>query len=374
MKNRFLIKNIILLLGVYFLVGCNNVEMEETVSADGPIEIVYLEFSEQNVQDSTSEGTSENDSGDELLFDEMENDEASNQSENDSKSLLDGKVSFVDYMTDNNLDYYGEIVCFAMGENVFTDMLDSKYDKFSLVLDLDNDGIEEAFVCDAMEYDEKGILIDSICFFDEQMNMNVIMNEGYLYIKMEQYLLKNDLYSYVTLNGYNGIDPIGFIYSYIDDKCAIITDELLQYGRKYFVSSDELLWIRSGYMNCYDIDEDTDEGFWNGRSFIPYFYKIENNELFLITAEEKNINEINEIAVFNIDDYTDAESVQFLLRENGELEVNYVKSDFFGYNFYSDIYYIEDNEWVYKYWVHGYYVPDPVNYSKTDWEFIEELK
>ena len=126
-------------------------------------------------------------------------------------------------------------------------------------------------------------------------------------------------------------------------------------------------------MNCYDIDEDADEGFWNGRSYIPYFYKIENGELVLITSEEKNINELNEIAVFNIDEYSDVESVQFLLCENGELEVNYVIANTLGFNFYSDVYYIDDNTWLYKYTVAGYYVPDPTDYSKTDWEFIEEL-
>jgi len=58
MKNRFLIKNIILLLGVCFLVGCNNAKKEEVVSDNEPNEIVCLGFSEQNVQDSISEDDS----------------------------------------------------------------------------------------------------------------------------------------------------------------------------------------------------------------------------------------------------------------------------------------------------------------------------
>ena len=58
MKNRFLIKNIILLLGVCFLAGCNNAEEEEAVSANEPIEIVYIDFSEQNDQDSIFEDDS----------------------------------------------------------------------------------------------------------------------------------------------------------------------------------------------------------------------------------------------------------------------------------------------------------------------------
>ena len=293
--------------------------------------------------------------------------------ETDFISSYDGKISFADYMLDTNLDYYGEIICFTKENNIYTDIFESQYDKFSLVFDLDNDGIKEAFVCDAIEYDDDSILINSLYFIDEQMNLNTVMKGYYIDFNIEQYLIKNDLYSYITLNGYEGMEPICHISSYVNDDWVIVTDELLENGHKYFVSVDELLWVRTGYMNCYDIDEDTGEGFWNGRSFIPYFYKIENNELFLNTAEEKNINEINEIAVFNIDDYTDAESVQFLLRENGELEVNYVKSNIFGYDFYSDIYFIEDNVWVYKYSVDGYYVPDPVNYRETDWDFINEL-
>ena len=74
-----------------------------------------------------------------------------------------------------------------------------------------------------------------------------------------------------------------------------------------------------------------------------------------------------------MDEYSDAESVQLLVGEIGELEVNYVISNTFGFNFYSDVYYFDDNTCVYKYTVAGYYVPDPIDYSKTNLKFIEEL-
>ena len=315
-------------------------------------------------------GSNKQSSDDSVIYDkETEDDE----NENDLIKPDDKKISFIDYMDGNNLDYFGKVIYFTPDDNVYTNLLDSIYDKFSLVFDLDNDGKEEAFVCDVIEYDDKSIRINSLYFVDEQMNMNIISSGDYIEFNIEQYLLKNEEYSFVTMNGYEGVDPVGHILSFINDEWVIITDELLKTGHKFFLSENEILWIRSGYMNCYDIDEDADEGFWNGRSYIPYFYKIENGELVLITSEEKNINELNEIAVFNVDEYSDVESVQFLLCENGELEVNYVIANTLGFNFYSDVYYIDDNTWVYKYTVAGYYVPDPTDYSKTDWEFIEEL-
>ena len=96
MKNRFLIKNIILLLGVCFLVGCNNAEKEEAVSANEPNEIVCLEFPEQNVQDSISE--------DDSIY--VENQQTVSDSEND---YVDKQEESVSINTCNKIEKYNQL-------------------------------------------------------------------------------------------------------------------------------------------------------------------------------------------------------------------------------------------------------------------------
>ena len=266
----------------------------------------------------------------------------------------------------------GEDVCFSDGDNEFTEAIDISDCAYSLVVDLDNDGINEAFVCDVSEIDESSILVDVLYFVDENKVVSVL-NEGYTNIYIKQKMLQRESGRYVTINGYEGVESFGDVYSYVDDCLVNITGNLSKYGAKLFVN-DEIVWCKTGYMGFCQVDDEQSEPLWSGRTYIPYYYKLEDNQLILYSSEGLTLDDINHLGDFNDEVYSDAESVQYLYCENGDLRVNYVIKEEFKdcilYTFECDVYSLENETWVYQYWTKGYYQSDPIDYTVDEWEFF----
>lgn len=267
----------------------------------------------------------------------------------------------------------GEDVYFSNASNEFTKTVDINNYAYSIVVDLDNDGKNEAFVCDVSEIEDNNILTDVLYFVDENKEVYVL-NEGNANIYIKQKMLLNENSWYLTINGYEGVESYGDVYSYVDNSLVNITGDLPKYGAKLFVDG-EIVWCKTGYMGFCQIDENQSASIWTGRTYIPYYYKLNNNQLALYSSKEKTLDDVNQMGKFDNKKYIEAESIQYLYCENGDLRVNYaIKDDYSDctlYTFECDVYNLENGIWVYKYWVKGYYQSNPLDYSIDEWDFLD---
>ncbi len=362
----------LLIISLIFCVGCNN--SEETTSMDeAPLDVIEFNYhyetkveedTEKNI-DSELIGTCEDIEED--FYNSTSNDEESNVTKPDTQE-------FLEYIYDNSVNYsfeaYGDQVVFSDEECLLATGLESEKDIYSVVRDFDCDGFDEVFICEAFSQNEDEMSLNNLYYFDDNELINLPESVNYLELNTHQYLISNDCTNFLTLNGTMGLEQIGEIITFDENGYNVITGDLLSEGHKYFIDDETILWIRTAYLGNYSSDSNG----WSTRCYIPYFYKYENCQLNPVLAEEISYEEITACGQFDDEKYKMAESVQYLFRENGELEVNFaVLKDSF-YSFFSDVYCLEDNGWTYKYSVKGYYVENPMHYDNCNWDIINSLK
>ena len=283
---------------------------------------------------------------------------------------------------------YGEIISINTEENLFTsavaDNVDSSYDLGSFIFDLDKDGKEEAIVVNGLEEEPDNPDYDRSCDYWYIEHAWIVDNDGEAteiqdfskgYVAVEQYLLDTDSGNFITLNGYMGMDGIGVVYTSKDGKIVSASEDMWLNGQKFFISDNELLWnIESYNAFCMVISGLTpNEAGGGGRSHMPYKMYRKGNEFYLYDAKEISLEEAQRIADIDIGGIVDCGSAQFILRDNNELDVNFVVRDIpYYYNFYTNIYYLSEDKsaWELNGTVEGYMDVDLK--SDNNWEVLSE--
>ena len=282
--------------------------------------------------------------------------------------------------------YYGDVVAFSTESNEFTDLIDYDGDKISLVADFDNDGADEAIVCtvdydgDSSEYngyieDTYYSTIDGYYIEDDMTFKSVdIFSDVSFSILEHQYFIKTDDATFITLNGYKGTTPVGEILSVENDTIANVTDTMWPNGHKFFTAENEIVWISYSYSSVDFVEgESFAESFASGKGIfaclVPYYYVVNGTNVAPYDAAAKTAEEVNEIATFETDKYEDADAVQYIFRENGELDVTYAEITEYDVFFRSDIYYLEDGSWVQKNSINGLFYVAPAS-DESEWEFL----
>ncbi len=280
--------------------------------------------------------------------------------EEHQEESLEDKEFWFDYFP----ELYGEIVSFTEERNEFIEYVTTDKNAYSIVVDLDNDGINEAFVCTGIyDADFENIETDDLYFIDENKAIHELDIEGNYEIGVNQQYVVNDFGTYITINGVFGLESDGDIYTLVDDKLVNVTESIEGLGKKFFSDKNEIIWCKTGYMGFCETDKGVDTELWTGRTYIPYAFKLEGNDIALYPCRKITLDEVNKIATFEDSKYPDVESVCYLYCDNGELRVNYVlldeSDDCLLYTYKTDVYLYENNTWVFQYWAKGYYEITP---------------
>lgn len=247
---------------------------------------------------------------------------------------------------------------------------------YSYVVDLDDDGKKEAFVVDGDEsgYDDSMWTANQMWFVDEEYNcqeLDDLFDFGSIDIFVDQYGKTIGDNTYFVINGQVGAEGLGYVYTVIDNKLVKSSDSILSFGQKGF-DGDDLVWYKEFYgMSMDNVDGKPDEYTAMGRCYVPYYLQLKDGKFELYSATELFEDEIKEYKGLKRDNYKDAVAIQYIYRDNNELDINYVMDDGQQFNFYADVYQVlEDGKTVeYKNTVDGYYALKPV--ENLGWDFLE---
>ena len=370
MKNAK-IKAVVGLLTILVLPGCSF--QKDTVQIDGAV----IEEAEEIQEEAAEKVPEEVDSSTE------ENEDSDNGYNEPAKGSQDTvTVSLPQF------ERYGEIISLNTEENVFTkavaDDANSSYGLGSFVVDLDKDGKEEAIVVNGSEeepdnpdYDDSYDYwyVEHAWIVDSDESAAEIQDFSGCYVAKEQYLLDTDSGSFIALNGYMGMDGIGAVYTSKDGQIVNASESSWLVGQKFFISDNELLWnVESYNAFCMVVLGSTpNEIGGGGRSHLPYRMYLENGEFYLYGAKEISLEEAQSIADIDTDGIANCDLAQFILRDNNELDVNFVVKDIpYYYNFYTNIYSLSDDKktWELEGTIEGYMDVDLQ--SDNTWEVLSE--
>jgi len=277
-------------------------------------------------------------------------DRESESDENPEEDDFDYSDPLMSYMMTDI--YYSEIVSFTTGTNDYSAMLEADTNSITMIVDLDNDGLNEAIVCGV---DTSGRVTSLPVFMEDinkrnsnqkyyQINYAYFINDNneiepidLVYgesLLQEQCLVVKDDMSYLTMNGYYVTSPYGQMLTVVDDKLVNVTQDLYPVGHKYFSTENELVWYKSYYgesLQCVageSYNDVLESGRGSGLVSIPYFYSVDGTNIEGYGMKVLTEAEVEEIARFDyseIDDYSaidENSEIQFLLCDNGKLYVN----------------------------------------------------
>lgn len=272
--------------------------------------------------------------------------------------------------------------------SVFTNVIEKENDTdetlASYVVDLDLDGVNEAFVVDGYPSDYNDAStpesntweISKIWFVDEEMKAHEL-DDLFLYgeridVFEEQYAKQIGNQNYLIINGQCGAEGIGTVYTVVNDK-LINTVENNCDGQKRFTDKD-LIWYKEIYgMTMEQRDNLSLTETSTGRCYMPYHMYLEDNKFKLYDAKEISEDELAAIKSLDIEGIKkSADAVQYILRDNNELDINYVEKDGDEYNFKADIYMLSFDGKTSEYIeiVDGYFAVDVNDYNA--WDYFEE--
>ena len=252
----------------------------------------------------------------------------------------------------------------------------------SFSVDLDKDGVEEAFVIEGYEstpgtpdYDDsyEYWYVNNIWFVDEKLNASALEEYEGSHISTSQEILECDSKNFISINGYIGIDGIGCVYSVTEDSIKNCTPELSKAGQKKFADDNQLVWFAEDYRAYYEIMEGCkiSESLGLGRCHMPYHMYMNGDEFELYGAKEISLDEVKKIASIEFDDEIDLSTAQFILRDNNELDVNYYTKDEIDYAFNCCIYFLNEDKltWDLSETIHGYM---DVLLNDNSWDVLYE--
>lgn len=153
-------------------------------------------------------------------------------------------------------EHYGDVYSFSFIESGYTDLIDYQRNKISMEFDLDNDGLNEAIVCETGEssYDETNengehmktgeyiYEITKMYFIGEDKSVtNIELLEG-RYIYTNQFLITKDGQSYITMNCSKdkyGDEAVGEVLTIEDDQIKFLIGDDSYEGFYYFTGEDD---------------------------------------------------------------------------------------------------------------------------------------
>ena len=272
--------------------------------------------------------------------------------------------------------------------------INSDFTLVSFVVDLDNDGAEEAFVLEAYWYENNNTALteDStfdttrIWFVDEKgdgIELHDFAEDGPVSIHetLQLITIGDNSYLFVSASGQMAAYDQTVIYTVKNNAIANATD-LPCYGSKYFVDGD-VVWYKEMYGMQIDREDDLpliQSGLTMGHCFIPYhLYLDDSDKTFkLYGAKEVSIEEAEELTGLDFSDIVvDAAAYQFIMRDNNQLDVNIATACEPSFNDYGESYEFicysyflqDDGQWESDDYIEGYYLIDPVDFTNI-WDFM----
>ena len=250
--------------------------------------------------------------------------------------------------------------------------------------DYDGDGREEAFVIcgeEVREEYEYGVVGD--CWFvNSDLEASLCIDRAYAF-DMSQDFICQDGITYLLIRYSIGFPWQAEMYTVRDNAPVEISGS---YADKYVDALGQVIQIHNTYDgNCMRTNVSGKQGeedwryLWTGHSWRPYTFLLEHGELREVPAREVTREEVERIAPLpdSFDEKAPGDIKQFILRDNGELNVNMAVE--FGeadgewdINFSCITYRLNgDGVWEYVEEQMGYY---QIQFSGDScWSYIEEL-
>lgn len=250
--------------------------------------------------------------------------------------------------------------------------------------DYDGDSLEEAFVIYGKEIkDEYEHYIGGSCFFvNSDLEVSLCIDRAIEFDLSQQFICQDGV-TYLVI-----CYAIGFttwqaeMYTVQDNAAVEISDS---YANKYVDRQGHVLQIENAYdgqctlMNVgVNPGEDNWKYLWSGHSWKTYTFILDHGELREVPAREVTRKEVEQIAPLpaSFDEIAPDSIKQFILRDNGELNINMAVESEWGEEKNIDFSYItyrlnEDGQWEYVEEQMGYY---EIQFSGGErWNYVEEL-
>lgn len=300
-----------------------------------------------------------------------------NIDENDNSTPIDNEE-----IVDDGINTNDKFQIELQFDSNYAEGIEKSNSDFSLgcyVVDLDRDGNEEAFVVEGFkdEWEEETFAAYKMWFVDEnkqyyELDDLFIFGECVNVLEV-QYAKEIDGRVYFIINGQSGAEGVGVVYTVVNDELKNSIEMISCAGQKGF-SDDDLIWYKEIYgMSMQEREGTTLTDTAVGRCFMPYHLYVEDGECNLYDAKEisDDAEELSKLP--DIDDIKkNALDIQFILRDNNELDVNYVEKDGDEYIFKANVYMYSDENKDYEFQetVDGFFAVDVNNYSS--WDFFDK--
>ncbi|MBD5461557.1 MAG: hypothetical protein HDR24_00640 [Lachnospiraceae bacterium] len=198
-------------------------------------------------------------------------------------------------------------------------------------MDYDGDGRREAFVIigeyrDGLSGEPTEDLIDGSAWFVDSEN-NVMYLDTATFRVYQEYLWQ-DGKVYLFLHHSVGLPWETDIFTVEENGACKIFE-----GRSAFLSDNgQVIQVQDTYDSTYEYkishENDELEGFWYGHTWKRYTFMFEHGKWNEIPAREVSRKQVDEIAQLPSEfDESQYDGVQYILRENGELDINVAKEN-----------------------------------------------
>lgn len=301
---------------------------------------------------------------------------------------------------EKSTDYIDDVVTADLNPNDYTHIVSmanditGEYTLVSYVVDLDNDGTDEAFVLEVYwnETNNSPLTEDStfettrLWFVDEKgdvTNLTDFAKDGPVSVHETLQLVTIGDNSYLFLSGTGQMAAYDQAIIYTVKNNAIHNaSDLPCYGSKNFVDG-EVIWYHEMYGMQIDREDDLpliESSLTTGHCYIPYrLYLDDSDKTFkLYGAKEISLEEAEELTGLDFSDIlSEATEYEFILRDNNQLDVNIATAcepsfndDGESYDFISYSYFLQNNGiWESDDYIDGYFLIDPINYTNV-WKFM----
>lgn len=253
--------------------------------------------------------------------------------------------------------------------------------------DYDNDGGMEAFVVMGRNYiyeGEQNFAGKGLWFVNSQYEA-VEINVSFTDIPMTQQYIRKEDRIYLLFQYCIGIPWETPIYI-VKNNQAVCIEESLSYTYKYINKYGQIMVEQDAYDHFYGgICEDSGEpfSFWTGHTWKYYPFRLTDDRLLEMGARELSAEAVEDISPLPIslqedlrgDEEHPIVGVQYLLRDNGDLNINYVSgnsydTDELDFNNVT-LRLNETNQWMVSDYNGGTYM---INFSEgKKWTFLENL-
>lgn len=299
--------------------------------------------------------------------------------DHDLNLLCTELLSIHDIIADEDGKQYG-VVGPDLSDNSYVKSVrtdgDYESDKISHTYenDYDGDGYQEAFVIigDCMDFlrgeATENQISGDLWFVDHDQNTTRLDRASF---RAWQEYISQDGETYLFLHHDIGLPWRTDIYTVQENEPVICREYS---GSKYLNEDGQVIQIQDAYDGSHDASYECG---WSGHTWKPYTFEFDHGELKEIPAKEMTREEVKKIAALTDDfDEKKYESVQYILRENGELNVNVaehssVSEEVVHFKYFT--YYANENgEWELTDEGPGIYKVQL--YENNCWDYLEKIE